>query len=58
MDSLPASSFDIATIRILGDKHSLTEDFDENDDISFVERFFSSIKEKHKHKEKKDDTSI
>ena len=49
MDSLPASSPDIATIRQLGDKHKLTEDFDENSDIKFMERYFSSSFEKQEH---------
>ena len=47
MDSLPASSTDISTIRILGDKHSLTKEFDENDNISMLERYFTSIKDKN-----------
>ena len=43
MDSIPASSNDVASIRILGDKHKLTKEFDENDNISMLERYFSSI---------------
>lgn len=49
MDSLPASSSDIATVRQLGDKHKLTEDFDENNDIKFMERYLSSPFENKDH---------
>ena len=53
MDSLPAASKDIETIRILGNRNSVTTDFDENDDIHFVERYFYST---HSH-DTKDPTS-
>ena len=43
MESIPASSTDIASIRLLGDKHALTKDFDENDEIKYLERYFTSI---------------
>jgi hypothetical protein len=43
MDTLPASSTDIATIRIVADRHKLNKEFDANDNISMIERFFSSL---------------
>jgi hypothetical protein len=53
MDSLPSSSKDIATIRILGNRNDHTKDFDENDDINFVERYFYKT---HTHSKKEPDT--